>query len=486
VATILVQTEIPLPVDFRDLGANMRRVLRLHRRTREKLDAKNIHDLRVALRTCISAADGMLELDGHEAWILMRKAARRLFDKLGDLRDTQVQRRWVRKISAVRDSASRRLLRSLDSRREKAERGARRALKRFDRASWRRLASLLSRRASQVPPGDLAFGQLALQRWTHADALHFKALEKRTRGSYHQLRIALKRFRYTLEGFLPTLGAQLSKDLRRIQEVLGEVHDLDVLDALVKRCKGLRPGARKRWRQHLEREIQRRITRYRKLSMGERALYSAWRAALPGDDHLRESAVAWLAAWAHFHDARPEHTARVARLALQLFDAFSAARVRDPFHDEQAREKLEAASFLFAIEQSGKRASRRIRVLQAPIGWSRFEMDYVADIVRSYGREGTKARFSARPAEQRQAIVRLAAVLKLAISLEQAGVNGLSLEVSPEAVIVRAEGLDEHSKAAQQLTKAKQPLETALDRLLLVKAADYAMARPAALIEEEE
>ncbi len=486
-ATILVETEIPLPADFRDLGQNMRRVLRFHKRARAELSAVNTHALRVVLRTCISVADGMRELDSHLAWDEMRKAARRLFDRLGELRDLQVKRRWVRRLSAVRDSASRRLLRELDSRRDKTESRARKALKRFDRGQWRRLGALLSKRAAQVPPGDLAYGQLALQRWTVADALHFKALEKRTRSSYHQLRIALKGFRYTLEVFLPTLSAQLSKDLRRIQDVLGEVHDLDVLDTLVKRCKGLRQGARKRWRQHLEREIQRRISRYRKLAMGERALFSAWRAALPGDDRLRESATAWLSAWAQFHDARPVHTARVARLGLQLFDALAAARVRDPFHDEKAREKLEAASFLFATEPSPKRAARLIRGLNAPIGWSRYEMDYIADIVRCHrGEPGLRQRYASRPPEQRQAIARLAAVLRLAIALEHAAVNGLSLEVSPEAVIVRAEGFDEHSKAAQEVAAAKEPLEVALDRLVLVRAADYATVRPTEVIEEEE
>lgn len=485
-ATILVETEFPLPADFRDLGQNMRRVLRFAKRAREQLSAVNTHTLRVALRTCISVADGMRELDGHPAWDEMRDTARRLFDRLGDVRDLHVQRRWVRQLSAVRDSASRRLLRELEARRERVERRARRALKRFDRGQWRRLCALLSKRAAQVPPGDLAYGQLALQRWTVADELHFKALEKRTRGAYHNLRIALKRFRYTLEGFLPALGAQLSNDLRRVQDVLGEVHDLDVLDAHVKRCAGLRPGARKRWRQHLEREIQRRISRYRKLTMGERALFSAWRAALPGDDRLRESATAWLSAWAQFHDARPVRTARVARLSLQLFDALAAARVRDPFHDEKAREKLEAASFLFATEQSAKRAAKLVRAMRAPIGWSRFEMDYIADIVRCHhGEPSLRQRYASRPPDQRQSISRLSAVLRLAIALEQAAVNGLSLEVSPEAIIVRAEGFDEHGKQAQEVAAAKEPLEVALDRLVLVKAADYATSRPVEVSSDE-
>lgn len=481
-ATVLMHTEIPAPVKFRDLGQNMRRVLRLHKRARASLSVASTHDLRVALRSCISSAEGMRELDTHEAWGDMRKHAKRLFERLGELRDIQVQRRWVSRMSAVRDSASARLLRELAARKGPALRRARRALKRFDRRAWRQWAALLSRRATQVPPGDLAFGQLALRRWADAEALHFAALEKRTRADYHGLRIGIKRFRYTVESFLPELAAQLSKDLERVQDVLGEVHDLDVLDSLVK--KSLRPGARKRWRHHLEREIQQRLIRYRKLTMGERALFSAWRAALPGDDRLHDSAVAWLAAWAHFHDPRASHTARVARLSLQLFDALAAARLRDPFHDDKARAKLEAASFLFEIAPTAKRTARLVREIAAPVGWSRYEMDYIADIVRHRANR-RHARYAARPPEQRQAISRLAAVLRLAVVLEKAGAQGLSLEVSPEAIVVRAEGYDETGKAAQEVALEKKPLEAALDRLVLIKATDYVVAQSAQPEEEE-
>lgn len=475
-ATVLLHADIPAPPKFRDLGQNMRRVLRLHKKARRTLGNDEIHDLRVALRSCISSAEGMRELDAHPAWEAMRRHAKRLFSRLGDLRDLQVLRRWVRKMSAVRDSASARLLRELRERRSPALGRAKRALKRFDRRAWRQWAALLSRRAAQVPPGDMAFGQLALRRWADAEALHIEALAKRTRGAYHALRIALKRFRYCVESFLPELAVQLSADLVRVQDVLGQVHDLDVLDDLVR--KALRGGARKRWRHHLEREIQRRIIRYRKLTMGERALFSVWRAALPGDDRLHDSAVAWLAAWAHFHDPRAVHTARVARLALQLFDALASARLRDPFHDEKARAKLEAASFLFEIAPTPKRAAKMIREIAAPVGWSRYEMDYVADIVRQRA-GGKTARFAARPPEQRQAISRLASLLRLAIALEKAGVQGLALEVSPEAIVVRAEGFDETGKAAADVAAAKKPLERGLDRLVLVKAADYLVAQRA-------
>lgn len=476
------------------LDEQMARVLRCHKAARDKLSGKNVHQLRVALRSCLSLGDGLREFDDHIAWSTLREQGRRLFKRVGMLRDIHVLEARVKKLSAVRDSVSRRLLRLLAERLQGAQRDARQAVAAFNRKAWRRLASLLPRRSARLAMDDLAFEQLALQRWTEAEDLHYKALEGRSREGYHELRIAIKRFRYTVAAFLPGFHARWGRDLRRLQSLLGQVHDLDLVDDLLKAAPGLSRGARKRWRQHIEKEIQDRLQRYRKLTMGERSLWSAWRAGLPGDSRLQESAVARLAAWATFHDRDYEHTAHVARLALQLFDALRAARLREPFSEEKARHKLEAAVFLHNVAARAgkphKEAARVVRALPAPLGWSRFEMDYVADIVRYHRGKEPQARhrrFGSRPPEQQQAIRVLAGLLRLAVALDAArtgAVKGLSLEVSPEAVIVRAEGFDETGPSAAAVSEGKALLEAALDRLVLVKSAEFTAA-PARHTEEE-
>ncbi len=482
---------------FRGLEDHMRGVLAAQRQASEKLTEKAIHRLRVSLRACGSVADCMRELDDHPAWRLMRKRARSLFKSVGALRDVHVLEGRVKQLSAVRDSVSRRLLRTLAQNQLEAEKLARRALEQFDRKLWRRWLDILPKRSARIVLGDPAFEQLALQRWTEAETSHYAALEKRSRDAYHDLRIAIKRFRYTVASFLPQRAQEWGRDLRRVQNILGEVHDLDLVDQIVKRHRAIRPGAKKRWRQHIEREIQARLTRYRKLSLGEQSLWSIWRAGLPGDTHLHESAVARLAAWAQYRDPEPGHTAHVARLSLQLFDALRAARLREPFNDDKARHDLEAATFLHNIGANPakgrhKRAARLIRELAAPIGWSRFEMDTIADIVRYHrGAEPQTShrRFAARPPEQQQAIARLAGVLRLAVALDAArdqSVKGLALEVSPEAIMVRAEGFNEHSENATAVETAKTLLETSLDRLVLVKAVDYIAQPVLAAAEEEE
>src|SRR5436309_10032112 len=56
-----------------------------------------VHDLRVALRRCRSIADGFIALDPDPAWKEMKKAGRRLFSRLGELRDVHVMQEWVGK-----------------------------------------------------------------------------------------------------------------------------------------------------------------------------------------------------------------------------------------------------------------------------------------------------------------------------------------------------------------------------------------------------
>ena len=55
----------------------------------------------------------------------------------------------------------------------------------------------------------------------------------------HNLRIAAKRLRYTLEIFadvLPTASHQLLEEVTKVQEELGVLHDTDVVIALVRHC----------------------------------------------------------------------------------------------------------------------------------------------------------------------------------------------------------------------------------------------------------
>src|SRR5262249_8485967 len=68
-----------------------------------------------------------------------------------------------------------------------------------------------------------------------AAALYQEARRRKSAVAWHRLRIGLKSFRYLVENFLPQRYEVWSDDLKKTQDLLGEVHDLDVVRQQVRR-----------------------------------------------------------------------------------------------------------------------------------------------------------------------------------------------------------------------------------------------------------
>jgi len=145
-----------------------------------------------------------------------------------------------------------------------------------------------------------------------------KALRTEKAKPWHALRIGLKRFRYTVEGFLPEHYAAWSESLKRVQDLLGEVHDLDVLSATVRKSDsvirrfatgvGRNPGH----------ERHARIETYRQLTLGRTSLWNEWRAGLPANGRIEAAAMARLRATARATDLRRGATSQISRVAVAL------------------------------------------------------------------------------------------------------------------------------------------------------------------------
>src|SRR5208283_6072697 len=103
------------------------------------------------------------------------------------------------------------------------------AAEKFDAKAWNKLESSLQHRARVVPPDSLAAQCLALERLEAAKELHIRALRAEKPRPWHELRIGVKRFRYTVESLLPQKYERWGENLKRVQDLLGDVHDLDVL-----------------------------------------------------------------------------------------------------------------------------------------------------------------------------------------------------------------------------------------------------------------
>ncbi|PYU75108.1 MAG: hypothetical protein DMG49_03605, partial [Acidobacteria bacterium] len=176
----------------------------------------------------------MEEVDPDPAWPAMRKVARKFFRGLGALRDAQVMDDWVKKLAPQTDPVRMHLQATFESNEPKLRENALRVAAKFDQKSWRRLERTLRQRSRLVPIGSLAAECLALERFESTRELHAKALRTEKSKPWHALRIGLKSFRYTVESLLPEHYTVWSDNLKRLQNLLGEIHDLDVLAEVVK------------------------------------------------------------------------------------------------------------------------------------------------------------------------------------------------------------------------------------------------------------
>ncbi|MGH9773771.1 MAG: CHAD domain-containing protein [Candidatus Acidiferrales bacterium] len=460
----------------------MRRVLKECGRVEQGLDPEAVHDLRVSLRRCRSLASSLQQLDPSTSWRKMRRAGRKLFRSLGELRDAQVLTGWVKKLVPEDDPVRKLFLGLLAKREEDAKVAALHALAHFDRKRWRRWARLLPARARAVSADGLVAQHLALERWSEAFELDRRAHRTRSRVAWHRLRIGLKRFRYTAENFLPRRYAEWGADLKFLQDLLGEVHDLDVLQAaLQKFLVAATPEIRTRWESAIARERDSRLAAYREKMSGANSLWQVWRANLPESKRLEAAASAKFRAWASLHDPDVAHAHRVALLALQVFDAFAAAEIHGFFRETRARRILHVAALLHdAGRCEGDRGHhkgsyRLIREHAPPFGWTPEELSWIALVARYHrGAEprDTHEGFDVLPPAEKQSVSWLAAVLRFADALDadhSGHVTSLSLVSTPEALVIEARGFSAQDDMVENLSRKKRLLERLCGRPVIVR-----------------
>jgi CHAD domain-containing protein len=528
----------------------MLRVLDECDRASAGFSADPVHDLRVALRRCRSMADGLMAMDPDPDWKAMKKAGKQLFQRLGALRDVQIMMDWIEKLnirnvarapspvsnheeetvatdassqlSTSQDLIAQALLGILGHRETEHKHEARAALEEFDRKQWREWSKSLPQRAARVRPGAAVFKHFALERWTAARELHTRALRNRSQVALHTLRIGIKRFRYIVENFLPAEHKAWSDDLKHMQDLLGEVHDLDVLWTTALSCRVF-PDAtsRNRWHSRILEERTKRIEEYRQKTLGTESLWNVWRAGLPQGKQIQDIATRRIKLWASLLDPDFPHSERVARLALQLYDGVSNVglnglgphlpqtrlpqkRAAQNGAGADPRSTLYLAALLHDVGKSKgskghhKESLELIKKHGAPLGWSDQVMRCAAVVARFHcGALPVRSHKSMRdllPDEQKT-IIRLAAILRLANAMDAAHdghIRGLKIENAQaqlnlrrrrsngflrkplprarnEALVIAAEGYLPQSPTAQTIAAERYLLETVLRRPVLVK-----------------
>ncbi len=527
----------------------MERVLDECENVAADFSADPVHDLRVALRRCRSIADGMIAMDPDREWKAMKKAGKRLFQRLGALRDVQIMMEWIEKLHPAPveakapvvspeasaegrsveggsgtplnpDPAARVLLQILQGRETEQKREARAALEEFDRKEWKQWSNSLPLRAARIRPGSPVFKHLALERWTAARELHVRALRNRSQIAFHTLRIGIKRFRYIVENFLPVEHKAWSNDLKHMQDLLGEVHDLDVLWATAVACHVFPDEeSRKSWHARIVEERTKRIDEHRERTVGSESLWSVWRAGLPQGKQIQAIATQRMKLWAKVLDPDWAHSERVARLALALYDGLVGAglitgeRTATPSQngaDRDARDSLHLAALLHDVGKAKgnkghhKESLELIRGHGTPLGWKTEIITRAAVVARFHAgglpSRSHKALRDMLPEEQRITI-QLAAILRVANAFDVAHdghirkvqienpdpgrrrTNGFlhkPQKLGPnEALVIGAEGFVAGSLTAQAVAAGRYLLETVLRRPVIVKAMKSALPRRA-------
>ena len=469
--------------EHRGLSFWMDRVIKELENVRSSPNVDAVHDLRVAIRRCRSVAAVMEEVDPDPAWPAMRKIARKLFRELGALRDSQVMEEWVKKLAPETDPVRTHLQTSFETSEPHLRENALRVAAKFDQKSWKHLERTLGHRSRLVPVGSLAAECLALERFESARELHAKALRTEKPKPWHALRIGLKRFRYTVESFLPEQYTVWNDNLKRLQDMLGDVHDLDVLAELVNESDFLETEDSLRlWQDIIERERHERIETYRQLTLGKTSVWNIWRSGLPTNGRVETAALARLRATARAVDPHLRRTSQVSRVAVALFDAFKRTDSSAAFGDASLHRVLLAAVRLHGVGdaeggKSPQKAARKFLLgLPPPPGWSNQEWELLALAVRYH--RGSEPReqggpFSKLSADQKKRVRALAGVLRLARALRKCGVAsgaGLRAEKSSEAIVLRVPGLSDDVESASRLAAAKHLLEDCLQMPLILKA----------------
>jgi CHAD domain-containing protein len=502
-------------------------------------NADAVHDLRVALRRCRSMADGLRAIDPDPEWKAMKKAGKQLFQRLGDLRDIQVMMEWIEELEPAasaepadvsgasvarapspasshpieisisenasssaessaeqnrRDSSAGTLCKILAEREKAQKHEARSALNEFDRKQWKQWARTLPTRASHIRPGSGVFKHLALERWTEARALHTRALRNRSQVVLHTLRIAIKRFRYIVENFLPIEHRAWSKDLKDIQDALGEIHDLDVLWTTALSCRVFPDeAARKRWHTRILEARNKRIARYREKMVGPNSLWQVWRAGLPQGPQVHALATQRMKLWAKALDPDFPHSEHVAKLALELYDGltrsgFLASDAANSSNGAGARSSLQIAALLHDVGKSkGNRGHHKasfdlIKSHETPLGYKDEDMRRATIVARFHcgvlPSRRHKALRDLLPGEQKTTI-QLAAVLRLANALDvghDRHVRKVIVEKESTGdrrgkgcVVVEAEGYSPRGDVARRAAAERYLLETVLRRPVMIK-----------------
>ena len=289
----------------------LRRLVRRHvaaaarglERARNPDDHKGLHAFRVAIRRLRSL------LRAYRPW-LGRAAGKKPRSRLRDLtratnapRDAHVQLTWLATETPSLDREDRPGVAWLRRKLRARQRGASRSAVAQLGRDYARATQLLERRLGEVKdPGECpfrsAFGEVFEPA---ADKLRLRLAAIAGAGddkSIHRTRIQVKRLRYLVEPLRNVTGEAraVDKRLRKLQKLLGELHDIQVIESELAAAVEEAAGEKARHMHELAVEGEtRRLVQARRRDEGLGLLVLAGRARARRDALYETFNVDWLA-----------------------------------------------------------------------------------------------------------------------------------------------------------------------------------------------
>ena len=225
------------------LKAERRRYRKLLKRCQRKFSEGAVHDLRIETRRLLAMFDLLRALHSRGPLKKSRKVFKKRLDAFDELRDTHVQLSLFKPLWRQFPEA-----RELDALLRRRERRLTDELRQRVRASKkaraeRRLKTVEKqlRGSDDVMPREAA--RLAILATLREAFDRVVALRRRIRPNrtvtIHRTRVAFKRFRYMCELVRPNLPGLKAEDLDRMrdyQAMMGDLQDIDVLLAALRRA----------------------------------------------------------------------------------------------------------------------------------------------------------------------------------------------------------------------------------------------------------
>lgn len=206
-------------------------------------DVHAVHQMRVATRRMRAVLGATEEVFKSKITKSLNKRLRRLARLLGVVRDSDVLllhlRDFAKNLSPEEHGVFDTLIEEVEHQREEGQGKLRSALMAKDyRRTLDELVDFLQAPLNQVASSDSGLPLLVRHRAGSTVLSRYEAVRRyetvlptATSEQLHDLRIACKHLRYTLELFdapLGARGAELVKSVKAAQEVLGSIHDSDV------------------------------------------------------------------------------------------------------------------------------------------------------------------------------------------------------------------------------------------------------------------